>query len=256
MNKTISSLTAAVLIGLSTTATAEEPLRIGVDVPTAPMEYRLPSGELTGFDIDLGNALCEHISRECEWVVQEWSGIIPGLLARKYDAIMSSMTINDARRETVLFSDPYIKPSSAWFGAADLEVETISHESLTGKTIGVQRGTLQDSYVTDNFSDVAGVSRYSTTSDMVMDMKTGRVELIFLDHPAGVAALLDGNEEYRVVGELVNEPKKYFGEGFGIAFRQRDGELAKRFNDALAELKENGTYSDIHKKYFPDHTSP
>lgn len=252
MNKTISSLTAAVLIGLSTTATAEEPLRIGVDVPTAPMEYRLPSGELTGFDIDLGNALCERISRECEWVVQEWSGIIPGLLARKYDAIMSSMTINDKRRATVLFSDPYIKPYSAWFGDKDLDLKTISYEALNGMVIGVQRGTLQDSYVTDTFGDVAEINRYSTTSDMIMDMKTGRLELIFLDHPAGVAALLDGSEKYRVVGELVNKPEQYFGEGFGIAFRKRDGDIAERFNAALAELREDGTYEDIYDKYFPD----
>ena len=251
MNKTFSSLTTAILIGLSATASAEDPLRIGVDVPTAPMEYRLPSGELTGFDIDLGNALCELISRECEWVVQEWSGIIPGLLSRKYDAIMSSMTINDARRETVLFSAPYIKPYSAWFGAADLDVETISPETLAGKAIGVQRGTLQDSYVTDTFSGVAEVSRYSTTSDMIMDMKTGRVELIFLDYPAGVATLLDGSEGYRVVGELVNEPEEYFGEGFGIAFRQRDGELAEQFNAALLELRADGTYDEIYQKYFP-----
>nr|WP_298522315.1 transporter substrate-binding domain-containing protein [uncultured Halomonas sp.] len=253
MNNKIATFTAGVLLSLTSVAHAADTLRFGVDVPTAPMEYRLPNGELTGFDIDLGNALCETLALECEWVVQEWSGIIPALLARKYDAIMSSMTINDSRRETVLFSDPYIKPYSAWFGESDSELDEIDSASLKGKTIGVQRGTLQDNYVTDTFSDVAAINRYSTTSDMIMDMQSDRVDLIFLDHPAGVAALLDdGNGEYRIIGDLINEPESYFGEGFGIAFRKRDQALVERFNKALAELKEDGTYDEIYTKYFPE----
>lgn len=252
MKKIIPSLAAVAIMGFSATAISSETLRFGVDVPTAPMEFRLPSGELTGFDIELGNALCEQINRSCEWVEQEWSGIIPGLTSRKYDAIMSSMTINDSRRKKVLFSDPYIKPYSAWFGADTLDMEKVDKDNLEGKTIGVQRGTLQDSYVTDQFGMVADVNRYSTTTDMIMDIKTGRVDLIFLDHPAGVATLLDNNDGYRIVGELINEPEKYFGEGFGIAFRQRDEELAEQFNAALSELKENGTYDEIYQKYFPE----
>ncbi|WP_027967691.1 transporter substrate-binding domain-containing protein [Halomonas halocynthiae] len=252
MKKIIPSLAAVAIMGFSATVTSSETLRFGVDVPTAPMEFRLPSGELTGFDIELGNALCEQINRSCEWVEQEWSGIIPGLTSRKYDAIMSSMTINDSRRKKVLFSDPYIKPYSAWFGADTLEMEKVSKDNLEGKTIGVQRGTLQDSYVTDQFGMVADVNRYSTTTDMIMDIKTGRVDLIFLDHPAGVATLLENSDGYRIVGELVNEPERYFGEGFGIAFRQRDEELAEQFNAALLELKENGTYDEIYQKYFPE----
>ncbi|MAY72641.1 MAG: nickel transporter [Halomonas sp.] len=251
MNNTLPALATALLMPLADSAMAEDTLRFGVDVPTAPMEYRLPNGELTGFDIDLGNALCDHLSLECEWIVQEWSGIIPGLLSRKYDAIMSSMTINESRRETVLFSDPYIKPYSAWFGGVDLELDKVDSETLAGRTIGVQRGTLQDSYVTDTFGSVADINRYSTTSDMIMDIKTGRVDLIFLDHPAGVATLLNDSDEYRVVGELVNEPVKYFGEGFGIAFRQRDEALADKFNLALSELRQDGTYEAIYDQYFP-----
>nr|WP_251307671.1 transporter substrate-binding domain-containing protein [Halomonas sp. NCCP-2165] len=232
-------------------AISDETIRIGVDVPTAPMEYFLPSGELAGFDIDLGNELCERISRECEWVVQEWSGIIPGLLSRKYDAIMSSMTINDSRRETVLFSDPYINPYSAWFAPEASSIDTIGSESLAGVAIGVQRGTLQDSYVTDTYGDVATINRYASTSDMIMDLRTGRVELIFLDHPAGVSALLDGSEGYRVVGELINSPEEYFGEGFGIAFRKRDRDLASLFNSALSDVRADGTYDEIYDRYFP-----
>ncbi|WP_425402545.1 transporter substrate-binding domain-containing protein [Halomonas halodenitrificans] len=234
------------------TASAEvDDIRIGVDVPYEPMEYRTPAGELTGFDIDLGNALCAEIGIDCEWVVQGWDGIIPGLMARKYDAIMSSMTINEQRREQVLFSEPYITPPSAWFAPADVELGTLSEETLEGMTIGVQRGTLQDNYATDMYGDVADVNRYATADDMVLDMDSGRLDAVFLDFPIGKSTLLDSDAgDYKVVGEMITEPKEYFGEGFGMAFRQRDQELAEAFNEALAELKENGTYDEIHAEYF------
>ncbi|UYG07058.1 transporter substrate-binding domain-containing protein [Halomonas sp. M4R1S46] len=226
-------------------------IRIGVDVPYEPMEYRTPDGELTGFDIELGNALCAEIGIQCEWVVQGWDGIIPGLRARKYDAIMSSMTINEQRREQVLFSDPYITPPSAWFAPKDVEIGTPSDETLEGMTIGVQRGTLQDNYVTDMYGDVADVNRYATADDMVLDMDSGRLDAVFLDFPIGKSTLLDSEAgNYKVVGEMITEPKEYFGEGFGIAFRQRDEELAQAFNEALATLKENGTYEEIYAEYF------
>ncbi|MFC3286061.1 ABC transporter substrate-binding protein [Litchfieldella rifensis] len=247
---TIAILGAALVAGTSQAREYEE-VRFGVDVPYEPMEYRTPDGELTGFDIDLGNALCAEMGIECEWIVQGWDGIIPGLLSRKYDAIMSSMTINDERREQVLFSDPYITPPSAWFAPADSDIETPNAEALEGKTIGVQRGTLQDNYVTDNFGDVADINRYATADDMVLDMDAGRLDIVFLDFPIGKATLLDSEAgNYKVVGEMITEPKKYFGDGFGIAFRQRDEELAARFNEALATLKENGTYDEIYNRYF------
>ncbi|MGM8850741.1 transporter substrate-binding domain-containing protein [Salinicola sp. V024] len=247
---TTSLLGAALIAGVAQAQDTEQ-LRIGVDVPYEPMEYRTPDGELTGFDIELGNAMCKQIKADCEWVVQAWDGIIPGLLARKYDAIMSSMTINDERRQTVLFSDPYIKPPSAWFAAADSGIDSVYPETLKGKTIGVQRGTLQDNYVTDMYGDDANISRYTTADDLVLDMDAGRVDIAFLDFPVGKSTLLDSKDgDYVSVGDMISEPEKYFGEGFGMAFRPRDKELAQRFDDALATLKDNGTYDKIYDKYF------
>ncbi|MCI0509450.1 amino acid ABC transporter substrate-binding protein (PAAT family) [Chromohalobacter marismortui] len=247
---TITLLGSALLAG---SAFAQDTLRIGVDVPYEPMEYRTADGELTGFDIELGNALCAEIDRKCEWVVQAWDGIIPGLMARKYDAIMSSMTINEAREKTVLFSNPYFKPPSAWFAPSSSNIDFPAKQTLEGKTIGVQRGTLQDNYATDMFGDVADINRYTTADDLVLDMDAGRVDIAFLDFPVGKSTLLDSEEgNYKVVGSMITKPEKYFGEGFGIAFRKRDEELAKQFNEALATLKENGTYQKLYNKYFAE----
>ncbi|MGO3056661.1 transporter substrate-binding domain-containing protein [Halomonas sp. AOP43-A1-21] len=245
------------LIGLAVAAASSaqardyDHVRIGVDVPYVPMEYRTAEGDLTGFDIDLGNAMCEEIGVTCEWVEQEWDGIIPGLLSRNYDAVMSSMTINDERRQQVLFSEPYITMPSAWFAASDLDIDEANEKTLEGLTIGVQRGTLQDNYVTDNYSSVADISRYSTADDMVLDMDAQRLDIVFLDFPIGQSTLVENEDgDYTIVGEKISEPKEYFGDGFGIAFRQRDEALAEKFNEALATLKEDGTYDEIHARYF------
>ncbi|MGP9795848.1 transporter substrate-binding domain-containing protein [Halomonas sp. 86] len=245
------------LIGLAVAAASSaqardyDQVRIGVDVPYVPMEFRTPEGDLTGFDIELGNAMCEEIGVTCEWIEQEWDGIIPGLLSRNYDAVMSSMTINDERRQQVLFSDPYITMPSAWFAASDLDIDEANEETLEGLTIGVQRGTLQDNYVTDNYGSVADISRYSTADDMVLDMDAQRLDIVFLDFPIGQSTLVENEDaNYTIVGEKITEPKEYFGDGFGIAFRQRDEALAEKFNEALATLQENGTYDEIHARYF------
>ncbi|MGO3701192.1 MULTISPECIES: transporter substrate-binding domain-containing protein [Halomonas] len=245
------------LIGLAVAAASSaqardyDQVRIGVDVPYVPMEFRTPEGDLTGFDIELGNAMCEEIGVTCEWIEQEWDGIIPGLLSRNYDAVMSSMTINDERRQQVLFSDPYITMPSAWFAASDLDIDEANEETLEGLTIGVQRGTLQDNYVTDNYGSVADISRYSTADDMVLDMDAQRLDIVFLDFPIGQSTLVENEDaDYTIVGEKITEPKEYFGDGFGIAFRQRDEALAEKFNEALATLQENGTYDEIHARYF------
>lgn len=252
MKKLIATtLLSAVMLAGTAQARDYDTVRFGVDVPYEPMEYRTPDGELTGFDIELGNALCAEIGIECEWIVQGWDGIIPGLMSRKYDAIMSSMTINDDRREQVLFSDPYFTPPSAWFAPGDSDIGEPTEESLEGTTIGVQRGTLQDNYISDMYADVADISRYATAGDMVLDMEAGRLDIVFLDYPVGRATLLGSEDnDYKVVGDMITEPKEYFGDGFGIAFRQRDEALAEKFNEALATLKEDGTYDALRGKYF------
>ncbi|MGO2391737.1 MULTISPECIES: transporter substrate-binding domain-containing protein [unclassified Halomonas] len=248
---TVSLLGVAIAAASSAQARDYDNVRIGVDVPYEPMEFRTAEGELTGFDIDLGNELCDRMGVTCEWVEQEWDGIIPGLMSRNYDAIMSSMTINDERREQVLFSDAYITMPSAWFAASDLDISEANEETLEGMTIGVQRGTLQDNYVTDNFSSVAEISRYSTADDMVLDMEAERLDIVFLDFPIGKTTLLESDDaDYVVIGERISEPKEYFGDGFGIAFRQRDEALAEKFNEALAEVQEDGTYDEIFTRYF------
>ena len=220
-------------------------IRTAVDVPYEPFEYKLPDGTLTGFEIDLGNAVCEEIKANCEWVIQGWDGIIPGLLSRKYDAIMSSMSITPERAKKVLFSEPYYNTPSSWFGAkASADLDVTSMDALKGKVIGVQRGTVQDNHASDTFGSVADIKRYGTADDLVVDLRGGRLDLVLLDFPVGEKTIMS-DDKYDRIGELFQ-----LGEGVGVAFRKRDKELAEKFNTALEKLKNNGTYDSIRKKYF------
>ncbi|GHE21705.1 transporter substrate-binding domain-containing protein [Halomonas urumqiensis] len=246
-------LAATLAAGLTTTVQAsEDELRLGVDLPYEPFMYRQSNGELAGFEIELGNAVCDYLDVTCTWVEQAWDGIIPGLMARKYDAIMSSMAITEERAAQVLFSEPYYTTPSAWITTQGREIDIDDRESLDDLVVGVQRATLQDNYVTELYGDVVEIRRYTSGDDVIADMRAGRLDLTFMDYPVAEAAMdLDSDEsDFKRVSDFIKKPDHIFGEGVGLAFRKRDGELAERINAALAALKEDGTYDEIMNRYF------
>ncbi len=232
-------------------AHSDAPLRLAVDVPFEPFEYRLPDGTLTGFEVELGEEVCRRIERECEWVEQGWDGIIPGLLARKYDAIMSSMAITDARREQVLFSEPYYSNPSVWVTLTGQEIDIEDHEALEGLSVGVQRGTIRDEYITDTYGDLVDVRRYATGEDLAVDVRAGRIDAGFMYYPLALSSLQVNAEGSGIVtsSPLIREPKSYFGHGVAAAFHPRNEALAEQFNEALREIKQDGTYDELMHQY-------
>jgi len=225
------------------TAQAQD-LRIAFDVPYEPFEYRDDNGELTGFEVELATAMCEELQANCEFVIQAWDGMIPGLLARKFDLIMSSMSITPERAERVLFSEPYYITPGGWFGPESFNTDVTDMDAMKDKTVGVQRGTTMDTYVTENMGGVVNIKRYTTAEDMVLDLEGQRLDVVFVDYPVGEQTVLN-NEGYKEVGEPVK-----LGEGVGVAMRKRDAKLADDVNAALKKLKEDGTYDTIMQKYF------
>lgn len=225
----------------------EDPLRVGVDIPYAPYQFKQADGTITGFEVELIAATCERMQRDCEWVEQGWDGIIPGLMARKYDFIASSMNITDERARQVLFSDPYFQVPSVWVGR---EGGTFDPENgtLADATIGVQQATIQDEYVSQFYPD-AEIRRYSSSGGVVNDMHAGRLDLVFTAFPLAQDALL-GEEDFSRVGKLVTGPESIYGPGVGAAFRKRDRELVEAFNAAMAEVKQSGTFETLQQKYF------
>lgn len=219
-------------------------LRIAFDVPYEPFEYKDENGDLTGFEVDLAAAMCEEMKADCEFVIQAWDGMIPGLLARKFDLIMSSMSITAERAERVLFSEPYYNTPGGWFGPESFSADVTDMDAMKGKTVGVQRGTTMDTFVTEEMSGVVTIKRYTTADDMVLDLEGQRLDAVFVDYPVGEQTVLT-KKGFKEVGEPVK-----LGEGVGVAMRKRDKDVAEEVNAALRKLKEDGTYDAIMKKYF------
>lgn len=227
-------------------------VRIAVDVPYPPFEYRKANGELAGFEIELGNELCRRAKLDCEWVVQGWDGIIPGLLARKYDAILSSMRITPARERQVRFTEPYAMSPKVWVARAGHDIALGDPQSLAGRSVGVQRGTTQDNYVTQRYRDSLDIRRYDTAADVALDLEAERIDLAFINYPVALDTLSIGasDAQFVQVGPRINSPESIFGRGNAIAVRPRDEALAASFNRALDSVYADGTFVKLMEHYF------
>ena len=231
---------------------SQDAIRLGIDVPYEPFVVRNAEGDLEGFEIDLGNELCARANLECSWVEQGWDGIIPGLLARKYDAILSSMAITPERERQVMFSLPYYNTPSVWITARDRDIDISDKDSLKGLSVGVQRGTIRDVYVTQEYGDVLDIHRYGSSQDVVNDLKSGRLDLTFEDFPIANDAIdfRKDDSPYKQLGDSIKTPTSIFGEGAAMAFRQRDKALAAKFDKAICEVYADGTFDELMEKYF------
>jgi arginine/ornithine transport system substrate-binding protein len=244
------AVVAMMILGTSVSANEWNKIRIGVEGAYPPFSWVEKDGTLKGFDIDIAMALCEEIGAECVLVPQDWDGIIPALLARKYDAIIASMSITEERKKKVAFSEKYYN-TPAKFARKKGSGITISKAGLKGKTVGVQRATTHDNFITGEFGDSVNIKRYGTQDEAYLDAIAGRVDLLLADSIAMEDGFLktDKGKGWEFVGPGYSEPK-YFGVGAGIAVRKSDGELAKLFSLAIKVIRSNGVYHMINGKYF------
>jgi len=225
-------------------------VRIGVEGAYPPFSYTTADGKLEGFDIDIARALVKAMGAEIKLVPQDWDGIIPALLARKYDGIIASMTITEERKKKVAFSNKYYN-TPAKFVAKKGIVKEFTKDTLKGKTIGVQRATTHDSYLTDNYGKDVTIKRYATQDDAYLDMKAGRLDFLLADS----VALSDGflkkpeGQDFEFVGPDMTDVR-WFGVGAGVAIRKKDKDLVEMFNKAIDQIRADGTYKKIQDKYF------
>ncbi|GAB2469371.1 ABC transporter substrate-binding protein [Comamonas humi] len=246
MRKTLMALAAAALAGPALAAD----LRVAVDPTYEPFTYKTANGELTGFDVDIAKAVCEQLKRKCVFVEQVWDSMIPGLQARKYDVIVSSMSMTDERRRVVDFSDRYYKTPSAI-----VVKKTVKYDgpaSLKGMKIGVLKGSTQEKWAMGELKPAgAAIVAYEAQDQVYLDIKSGRLDGTVADKVEVHGGFLRKPEgkDYGYVGPDQYDTK-YYGDGIGIAMRKGQGELKKQVNDAIKAIRGNGTYATLAKKYF------
>jgi arginine/ornithine transport system substrate-binding protein len=235
----------------SLTANAQEAkkIRIGVEGAYPPFSQIDTDGKLKGFDIDIANALCGEMKVECVMLQQEFDGMIPGLLSRKLDAVVASMSITEERKKSVDFSDKYYQTPARFVAKADSKLD-VSAAGLKGKRIGVQRTTTHDRFATATFKQ-SEIVRYAKQDDAFLDLAAGRLDGALVDLMAANAGFLktSAGKGFAFIGPIYTDPK-FFGAGAGIAVRKSDTALRDRLNAAIKAIRANGTYKKIQDKYF------
>lgn len=246
---TLAAMCCTMLVGTAH-ATDKKTVRLASDFTYPPFNYKNTEGEPTGFDIEIADALCKEANFNCVWISQDWDGLIPALLARKADVIMASMRITEERKKRILFTNKYYQTPARFVAKSDAGYQ-MDKAGLTGKSIGVQLGTIHDKYVTDKFGDVANIKRYKGQDEVYLDLDNGRLDVAFSNADQLQLAFLDKplGKGFELAGEPVTD-KAYVGEGTALAMRKQDTKLVEAFNQAIAEIRANGTYDSIAKKYF------
>jgi len=243
---------AAVAPAASAPAPAPEvaALKVAIDPTYEPFTFKTPDGKPTGFDVDIANALCEQIKRKCDFVEQVWDGMIPGLNAKKYDVIISSMSITDERMKEVDFTDKYYNTPSRI--VLKKSVKFTDAASIKGKKIGVLKGSTQEKYAMGDLKPAGVVvNSYEAQDQVYLDIKSGRLDGTVADFMEVTGGFLSKPEgaNYQLVGPDLKMPQ-YFGYGAGIALRKGEDKLKGELNEAIKAIRGNGTYKTLNDKYF------
>ncbi|MCM5555428.1 ABC transporter substrate-binding protein [Pleomorphomonas sp. NRK KF1] len=245
-------VTAAALLALSLGgASAKEwkKVVIGTEGAYPPFNYVDTDGKLKGFDVDIALALCEEMKVECEIVAQDWDGMIPALLAGKFDGIIASMSITPERKKVIDFSEKYYNTPPAIVAPKDTDIKGVTPEDLAGKTVGAQVSTMHADYVEKKLTE-SELKTYPTADEYKLDLANGRLDAAnddsvvlseWLKTEAGACCKLVG---------MVTPVLEIHGPGAGVGVRKEDTDLRDMFSAAIKAIRANGKYQEINKKYF------
>ena len=230
----------ASVIAFATFSTQAKDLTFAMEPSYPPFETTNEKGEIIGFDVDIANAICKEIQATCSFKSLSFDGLVQAVKQKRIDGVISAMDITEARSKQVLFSDAYYDSSASFIALkskADLN---------TAKNVGVQNGTTFQQYVVAEAKQYAPKA-YNSIQDSILDLKNGRIDLIFGD-TAVLADMLSKETDLTFVGEKVTNPK-YFGNGLGIAINKGNKDLVDELNKGLATIKANGEYQKIYDKW-------
>ncbi|WP_133503525.1 transporter substrate-binding domain-containing protein [Marinomonas balearica] len=235
---------------LQNSAFASDTIRIGVDPTYPPFEYKQADGSLAGFEIDLGNAICEKAGKKCEWVSMSFDGLIPSLRVGKIDAVFSSLGISEKRKKVVDFSDRTWTGFSSMLSLSSKNLLPTA-ESLEGKTVGVQQGSMQEDYAKAKLAPFGvKVQSYQTQDQVYADLLNGRIDASMQDMTqAQVGFIEDANHPEYSNQKMVD---KLLPADSAIALRKGDSKIAKLINNGIKAIHADGTFAMIQRQHFGD----
>ena len=234
-----------------------ETLRVGMECTYDPFNYRTSDGELAGYDVDVAKGVSENIGAEVEFVCQKWDGMIPALLANKFDLIVASMSITDKRSERIDFSSPYrisvgrlVGRKSDNFNLFNAD-DSVNADGFNGIKVGLERSSTYENWMIAKVPN-ANILRYDNNEAMYLDLQNGRTDMIMTNPMKAYLKFLSKEDGagYEFVSPALNETE-YFGVGVGIGLRKGNDKLRTRINTALKQLTEDGSLEEYALKIFP-----
>ncbi len=271
MKKILIYLLSIGVFGVASIANSQT-IRIGTEGAYPPWNNLNSAGELEGAEIDFGNEACKRMGVTCEWVTQDWDGIIPALLQGKYDIIIAGMSITEERKEKVNFTTGYMTDGARFAvlknsGLANLNIAGMAKVNLNnaggkeqaaigqlvaamdGKTVCVQSSTIHQNFLEKHMSGAVDVKLYQAVDDHNLDLAAGRCDAVLAD----VGSIIDFMESDGGVDVAFTGPTfsgGVFGDGVGGAVRKEDTGILEMWNAAIAEMSKDGTTAEITKEWF------
>ncbi len=270
MKKFILTILALSALSLATVANAKS-IRIGTEGAYPPWNNLNSAGELEGAEIDFGNEACKRMGVDCEWVTQDWDGIIPALLNGKYDIIIAGMSITEERKEKVNFTTGYMTDGARFavlknsglagmdVGASKVNLNNAGGKeqaaigqliaAMNGKTVCVQSSTIHQNFLEKHMSGAVEVRLYQAVDDHNLDLAAGRCDAILADVGSIIDFIsTDGGVDVAFTGPTFSGG--VFGDGVGGAVRKEDTDILEMFNKVIAEMSADGTTAEITKQWF------
>ena len=271
MKKILIYLLSIGIFGVASIANSQT-IRIGTEGAYPPWNNLNSAGELEGAEIDFGNEACKRMGVTCEWVTQDWDGIIPALLQGKYDIIIAGMSITEERKEKVNFTNGYMTDGARFAvlknsclanlniaGMAKVNLNNAGGKeqaaigqliaAMDGKTICVQSSTIHQNFLEKHMSGAVDVKLYQAVDDHNLDLAAGRCDAVLAD----VGSIIDFMESDGGVDVAFTGPTfsgGVFGDGVGGAVRKEDTGILEMWNAAIAEMSKDGTTAEITKEWF------
>lgn len=254
--KSLTKLICAAMFVIGVPASAET-LRVGMECTYAPFNYRTSSGDLVGYDVDVAKGVAEIIGADLEFVCQQWDGMIPALLANKFDLIVASMSITESRLEKIDFSSPYRDSVGRLVGKSGQDMNLFDPsgnpipENFSGLRIGLERASTYESWFNAKLPN-ANVVLYDGSEPLYLDLVNGRVDAI-MTNPMKAHLRFLAKEEgsgFEFISPAISEVE-FFGIGVGIGLRQGQPELKARLDSAITKLINTGKLTEYALKYFP-----
>lgn len=244
------------LLAVSSMAVMARDIKVGTLCTSPPFYYRDTTGELKGFEIDIAREVGRRLKADVQFSCLSFDSLVPALLSKKIDIIVSSLSITEVRKKSIDFSIPYRLSTARFVGRKNAGLHPMKADNtpnagaLKGKVVGVQRSTTNDNYLAGEFPGVE-ISRYDSQENLLLDLVAGRIDLAFLSPMKVRTDFLEKPEgkDFDFASAEIEAPK-YLGDGVAVGLPKGATALRDEINAALQAMFADGTFKAINQRYW------